>query len=158
MVKESYTLLNFVMLTKSRGSAVRDHKSRVQASLIDEERRQLAERGIAETFNAPLADGGQLMHPDCQIVKSLRMEEENEQRCYRTFLLNKCYCGEIKYLCWIFSMEVSTRYGLTSFCKHHLTQSQGQKYRSEEEAGVVTALTTFPFSGKVSGKHFQLAI
>lgn len=128
------------MLTKSCGSAVCDHKSRVQASLIDQERRKLAERGIAETFNAPLTDGGQLMHTDRQIVKSLRMEEENEQRC----LLNKCYCGEIKYLCWIFSMEVSTGYGLTSFCKHHLTHSQGQKYRTEEEAGVVTALTSKP--------------
>lgn len=142
MVKESYSLLNFVMLTERRSSAVRDHKPRVQASLIDQERRQFAERGIAETFNAPLADGGQLMHSDRQIVESLRMEEENVQKRRRDSLLNKCYCGEIKYLCWIFSMEVSTGYCLTSLCKHHLTHSQGQMYISVKEAGVITALTS----------------
>lgn len=116
------------MLTERRGGAVRDHKPRVQASLIDQERREFAERGIAETFNASLADGGQLMHPDRQIVKSLRMEEENVQKRRRDSLLNKWHCAEIKYLCWIFSMEVPTGYRLTSLCKHHLAHSQGQMF------------------------------
>lgn len=128
MVKESYSLLNFVMLTKSCSSAVCDHESRVQASFVDQECRQLAERRIAETFDTSLTDGGQLVHPDRQIIKSLRMEGMNQQTCHPNFLLNKRYCVEMKYLCWIFSMEVSARYGLTSFCKHHLTYSQGQKY------------------------------
>lgn len=127
MVKESYSLLNFVMLTKSSSSAVCNHESRVQASFIDQERRQLAERGIAETLSASLTDGGQLVHPDRQIIKSLRMEGTNQQRHHPNFLLNKPYCVEMKYLCWIFSMEVSAGYGLTSFCKHHLTYSQGLK-------------------------------
>lgn len=59
------------MLTKSRGGAVGDHEARIQASFVDQERWEFAERRIAKTFDAPLADGCQLVHRDRQIIKSL---------------------------------------------------------------------------------------
>lgn len=60
-----------LMLTESRGGAVGDHEPRVQASFVDQERREFAERWIAKTFDAPLADGCQLVHRDRQIIQSL---------------------------------------------------------------------------------------
>lgn len=46
----------FEMLTKSCGGAVSDHETRIQASFVDQERREFTERWIAKAFDAPLAD------------------------------------------------------------------------------------------------------
>lgn len=41
-----------------------NHEARVEAALVDQEGGQLAEGGVAQPLDPPLADGGQLVHRD----------------------------------------------------------------------------------------------
>lgn len=48
-------------LTQGCGGAVSNHEARVEAALVDQEGGQLAEGGVAQPLDPPLADGGQLV-------------------------------------------------------------------------------------------------
>lgn len=51
----------FLTLTQGSSSAVGNHESRVESSLVDEEGRQLTQRGVAQPLDPPLANRGQLV-------------------------------------------------------------------------------------------------
>lgn len=58
-----HCIVSLCTLTQSSSSAMSNHESWVESSLIDEEGRQLTQRRVTQPFNPPLTDWGQLM--DC---------------------------------------------------------------------------------------------
>lgn len=56
-------ILFFNTLTQGSSGAMSNHEAWVKSSLVDEEGRQLTQRGVTQPFNPPLTDRGQLV--DC---------------------------------------------------------------------------------------------
>ena len=117
-------MLCFGTPTQCSSGAVGDHESWVESPLVDEEGRQLAQGGVTQPLGPPLTDRRQLMDCNGQKVESLREKRRavKERRTKSTANTKKTFVWWVTNLCWIFSMEISTWNGFTSFRKHHLVQ------------------------------------
>lgn len=85
----------FTTQTQRRGGAVSNHEAGVESSLVDQEGRQLAQGGVTQPFDPPLADRGQLMDGNGQKVQGLqerkgrwkrRTQSEINTMLWQTFL------------------------------------------------------------------------